>query len=84
MAETFTFSVGTRCAGGGHVPITITNGVLSRTLTGLTAEDLLGPVDDDDLRALLRLIARRATQNLAVKSPANIKAAVEASSVVVG
>ena len=77
MALTVTFSVGTPCAAGNHVPITVTAGAKVKTFHTSREEVRMAPEDGDVDRMLMTLLQLLVRQ-LANQSAANIKAKLEA------
>jgi hypothetical protein len=54
-----TITASDTCAGGGHVTFTIT-GAKSAVIKGVVVADLIGPIDDAEVEAFVKLCVRLA------------------------
>lgn len=72
MALTVTFSVGTPCSAGNHVPITVTAGAKVKTFH-TSREEILEAPEDGDLDKAILTIMRLCVRQLANQSAANIR-----------
>jgi hypothetical protein len=83
VAVFLNFTFGSLCGGGNHVPVTAAlTGDIVRSKTVMVRRDtlLLHP-DDDETQATVEVLLRILIRQIAVKTNANIKAKVEATTI---
>ena len=83
MAVLLNFTFGSLCGGGNHVPVTaaLTGDIVYNKTFRVRRDELLVQPTSDDTQATVEVLLRLLIRQLAVKTNANIKAKVEATTI---
>lgn len=83
MAQTLTFTLGTPCASGGHIPVTATlAGNLNETWTlTIRREALTRDPGQDERQSMIEVLFSLLARQLAVNAPAEVKDEIEATTI---
>ena len=83
MPLTLNFTFGTPCASGGHIPVTATlaGDITANWTTTVRREVLVDAPTHDDRQAVTEVLLRLLVQQIAPKTPGNIKSKVEGTTI---
>lgn len=81
MALTLNFAFGKPCDSGGHIPVTATlaGDIDAAWTTTIQRETLLEPPGQEERHAMVEVLLRLLVRQLPVKTPATVKAQIEAT-----